>query len=540
VPTTATPVIAHVGALDLASYGDQLYPLVSSHELAKRLGDVQVAPFGPVGSVRPGASTWALGHWSEHRAHSLAARATLVLCGGGEVVHGNGSAYGPFYGLAARDVRDLGIDRWFLEALGAAEETCPVVWHGVGVPAELDPATAVRVRHALASRALVAVRDEQSRRLLEAARVERDVTVVPDSALLLPRVLPAPELDRWRKRLQADDQFPPDGPEPVIVVQGNNTMAGLAPALAAALDEIVPDFRIATVAVSPCHDDHVFVTRLADHARRRMWSVPEDAPLEAVAAAIAGADCFLGVSLHGAITAFAYGRPFASLDPFGQAKLRGFAELIGWPQARTSDPVEAVRRAGRRATGDEAPPATLAPLQARIDAHFDRVAELAAAYSARLLDPLAWEDTPVPLHLRLRRVPRPAHPAPVVDPPHLRRPDIGGNAGELRATVEEALAARLTLRAEELDDANDLQRLGQENRHLRDAIAHLEGLVHRTERESSLREQARRQIEAEVHEALVAAERDAAIVRAARGSRVFRYTRLPRALRENPDRPHDG
>jgi polysaccharide pyruvyl transferase WcaK-like protein len=539
VPTTAPPVIAHIGALDLASYGDQLYPLVSSHELAKRLDDVQVAPFGPVGSLGPGASTWALGPWSDHRTRALAARATLVLCGGGEVVHGDGSIYAPFYGLAPRDAADLGIDRWFLDALGAAEGSCPVAWHGVGVPAELDPTTAARVRRALGARALVAVRDEHSRRLLEGAGVERDVAVVPDSALLLPRVLPAPELDRWRKRLQADGQFPPDGPEPVIVVQGNNTMAGLAPALASAIDEIVPDFRIATVALSPCHDDHVFVTRLADHARSRMWSVPEDAPLEAVAAAVAGADCFLGVSLHGAITAFAYGRPFASLDPFGQAKLRGFAELIGWPQARTSDPAEAVRRAGRRASGDEVPPTTLATLQARIDAHFDRVAELAAAHAERRLDPLAWEDTAVPLHLRLRLVPRPAVPAPVVDPPHLRRPDVEANAAELRATLQEAVAARLALRGEQLDDARDLQRLAQENRHLRDAMAHLEGMVHHTEREVSLREQARRQIEAEMHEALVAAERDAAIVRAARGSRVFRFTRFPRALRRDRNRP-DG
>lgn len=532
--TTDPPVIAHIGALDLASYGDQLYPLVSSHELAKRLDDVQVAPFGPVGSVRPGASSWALGHWSEHRARALAERATLVLCGGGEVVHGDGSTYGPFYGLAPRDVADLGIDRWFLDALGAAEESCPVAWHAVGVPAELDPATSARVRRALASRALVAVRDEQSRRLLEAAGVEREVAVVPDSALLLPRVLPAPELDRWRKRLQEDGQFPPDGPEPVIVVQGNNTMAGLAPGLATALDEIVPNVRIATVALSPCHDDHVFVTRLADHARSRMWSVPEDAPLEAVAAAVAGANCFLGVSLHGAITAFAYGRPFASLDPFGQSKLRGFAELIGWPQARSSDPVEAVHRASRRVTGAEVPPASLPTLQARIDAHFDQVAELVAAHAGRRLDRLAWDDTPSPLHLRLRRVPRPAVPAPVVDPPNLRRPDVEASATELRATLADAAAARLALRREQLDDANHLERLTQENRHLRDAMAHLEGLVHHTEREVSLREQARRQIEAEMHEALAAAERDAAIVQAARGSRIFRYTRLPRALREDP------
>lgn len=531
--TTKSSVIAHVGALDLASFGDQVYPLVAGSELARRLDGPQVAPFGPLGSVAPGAASWALGHWSEQRAASLAARATLILCGGGEIVHGDGATYAPFYGIAARDAADLAIDRWFLEVLGAAERLCPVVWHGVGVPAELDPGTAARVRQALRSRAVVAVRDDRSRRLLEAAGVERDVAVVPDSALLLPRILPVAELGQWRKRLQEDGCFPPEGPEPVIVVQGNYTMAGLAPALAAALDEIVPSARIATVAVSPCHNDHLFAAALADHGRSRIWSVPEDAPLEAVAAAIAGADCFLGVSLHGAITAFAYGRPFTSLDPFGQAKLAGFAELIGWPQARTSDTVEAVRRAGRRAVGEDAPPASLPTLQARIDAHFDRVAEVAEAHSERHLEPLAWEDTPAPLHLCLRRVPRPAVPAPVIDPARLRRPDVEPDPTELRATLGRAVAVRLALRNEELAVAGDIERLTRENHDLRGAVAHLEGMLRYGEQQAALQEQARGKAEAEVDAAIAAGRRNWATLEAARHSRVFRFTRLPRALRED-------
>jgi polysaccharide pyruvyl transferase WcaK-like protein len=536
VPITTSPVIAHIGAPDLASYGDQLYPLVAGHELARRLEGVQVVPFGPVGSSGPpGASSWALGHWSEHRAAALAARATLTLCGGGEIVQGNGSIYGPFYGLARRDAVDLAMDRWFLEVLGAAERDCPVVWHAPGVPSELDPATADRVRRALVPRALVAVRDERSRRLLEAAGVERDIAVVPDSALLLPRVVPAAELDRWRKRLQADGQFPPDGSGPVIVVQGNQTMSGLAPALAAALNEISPAAHIATVAISPCHDDHRFAATLANHARSRVWSLPEEARLEAVAAAIAGADCFLGVSLHGAITALAYGRPFVTLDPFEQAKVGGFAELIGWPQARTSEVSEAVRRAHRRSAGNEAPPAVLPELQSRIDAHFDRVAELVVTQPQRTLHPLTWNDTPVPLHLRLRRVPRPALPAPAADPSGVRRPDVEADVGELRATLAEVTAARLALREEQVADARELERLIGEASDLRGALAHVEGMVRHAERELAAHEEARRSSEAALDRATSAARHNADIVRAARNSRTFRYTGFPRALGDVPE-----
>jgi hypothetical protein len=260
-----------------------------------------------------------------------------------------------------------------------------------------------------------------------------------------------------------------------------------------------------------------------------------------VAAAIAGADCFLGVSLHGAITAFAYGRPFVTLDPFDQAKLGAFADLIGWPAARTSDVGEAVRRAARRAGGEDLPPSTLPALHARIDGHFDRVAELAEvrvkarADSGRPLRPLGWQDSPVPLQLRLRRPPRPAVPAPESDPPGLRRPDVAPTEAEVRATLDETLSARLALRGEQAGDAAEVARLQRESNDLRGAIAHLEGMVRNAERQIAEHEKARREAEAELERVTDANRRYAAMVAAARGSRAFRYTRLPRALREDPD-----
>ncbi len=128
----------------------------------------------------------------------------------------------PFYGIDPADAAELRMDRWFIEVLGAAEATCPVVWHAPGVPADLDDGDAERVRAAVAGRAVVAVRDELSRARLEAAGVEREIAVVPDSALLLPRVLTPATLAGHRERLRADDRYPADGP--VVVVQGNHTM----------------------------------------------------------------------------------------------------------------------------------------------------------------------------------------------------------------------------------------------------------------------------------------------------------------------------
>ncbi len=326
-----TPVVAQIGAFDLASYGDQIFPLVAAHELGRRLDGVELVPFGPVGSTGtpsgPGSRTWALGPWSPERAAAVARRATLVLCGGGEFVQGDGGIYAPFYGIDPADAAELRMDRWFIEVLGAAEATCPVVWHAPGVPADLDDGDAERVRAAVAGRAVVAVRDELSRARLEAAGVEREIAVVPDSALLLPRVLTPATLAGHREHLRADDRYPADGP--VVVVQGNHTMTRVRrPARRSPHRQGARRPGGARCRSARATRTGGSPTRSPRHSRAAPGRVPDDSPLEAVAAAIAGADCFLGVSLHGAITAYTYGRPHVTFDPFGHPKLEGFADLV--------------------------------------------------------------------------------------------------------------------------------------------------------------------------------------------------------------------
>jgi len=521
-----TPVVAQIGAFDLASYGDQIFPLVAAHELGRRLDGVELVPFGPVGSTGtpsgPGSRTWALGPWSPERAAAVARRATLVLCGGGEFVQGDGGIYAPFYGIDPADAAELRMDRWFIEVLGAAEATCPVVWHAPGVPADLDDRDAERVRAAVAGRAVVAVRDDLSRARLEAAGVEREIAVVPDSALLLPRVLTPATLAGHREHLRADDRYPADGP--VVVVQGNHTMSAFAAPLAAALTAKVPGARVVLVSVSPCHEDGRFADEVAAALPGRAWRVPDDSPLEAVAAAIAGADCFLGVSLHGAITAHAYGRPHVTFDPFGHPKLEGFADLVGTRGWIAHDPESAAAAVARRlAAGPVVPDRAV---EARIDAHFDRVAELCEARRSVPLDPLTWDDTAACLHLSLRRVPRQVNPVPIDPVPGLRRPDVEPTRDDLRATLASVLTARASQRAEVVGNQAELVRLRAENRDLRGALAHLEGLRNALEARLELVEGERAEV--------------SAILDGARASRIYRLTRLPAALGREPAGDGDG
>jgi hypothetical protein len=539
-PPSVRHTVAHIGAFDLASYGDQLFPLVAAAELGRRLDDLELLPFSPMGVVdtgdEPNAAAWALGPWSEARAAELAARSSLVLCGGGEIVYGDGTLYTGFYGIDRRDAVALGIDKWFIEVLGPAEAGCPVVWHAPGVPAELDSATALRVRRAAEGRALVAVRDEASRRRLEVAGVETAIEVVPDTALLVDRVLTPDSLAAARERLRYANLLPPDGP--VVVVQGNNTMTPLAEDLARALDEHAADLQIVTVSVSPCHGDHLFAAELRASSTRPTWDLPVTASLEEVAATIAGADCYLGVSLHGAITAVAYGRPSVTYDPFGQAKLAGFVDLAGIPESRTGDPVDAARLVRRSAT-EGGPTTRLPQLQRDLDAYFDRLAELVER-NERERAPVTWSDTAAGLQLGLRRLPRPVAPAPATKLPALRRPALAPTNDELADAAARALSVRRRHTIDEPDEHEGVLRLQQENNDVRGAIAHLEGVVAKLEGTLAEATATEAGLRDELHQAHAAHAALEDVLASARTSRIFRLTGRPRALTpraEPPDAP---
>ena len=181
------PIVAHIGAFDLASYGDQVFPLVAAHELRRRLGDVELLPFSPMGSIgAPGGL--GLGPWSASGPLS----------------------WRPVEPRALRRRRDRARRRQRSHALlrhrprgrrRAAHR--PLVHRGArrgrgrlpgrvarpGVPLELDPDTARRVRRrGRAGRGHGAGRGLPGR--LEAAGVERAVEVVPDSAFLMPGAAP--------------------------------------------------------------------------------------------------------------------------------------------------------------------------------------------------------------------------------------------------------------------------------------------------------------------------------------------------------------
>ncbi|HLJ08550.1 MAG TPA: polysaccharide pyruvyl transferase family protein [Acidimicrobiia bacterium] len=386
--------IAVLGTFDVDNYGDHLFPRVARHEFGRRLPDAVVTPFAPYGALHPtglddGRPAESLGPWAPERARRLAADHHLVLVGGGELMHLNDPLLAPVYGASPEELVRLAPSRWFVEGLGPdLEDDCPVVWHAVGVPWAPAEEGAARLRGALGPRPYVTVRDRHSAERLVAAGVERPVDVVPDTALLIDRIMPAASLRARLDRLRAAGGYPPSG-SPALVVQGCDLLLPHLEGVAAAIEgwlsaQRVPP-EILALETGRCRGDTEFADRLARAlGSRRVWRLPDARSVEDIAAAVAGGELFLGSSLHGAITALVYGRPFVLLHLFGDAKLDGFGDLTGLERLVVHHPGDIPK--GMRSAAEPVPVGLMPSLQARIDVHFDRLADLAAERAAARAD----------------------------------------------------------------------------------------------------------------------------------------------------------
>jgi polysaccharide pyruvyl transferase WcaK-like protein len=375
------------GTFDVENYGDALFPRIGRAELARRLPEAEIRAFSPLGSDHPtrfdsGDTAEPLGRYAPDRLARLAEELDCVIVGGGEIIHDHDWELAPHYGRSAEELTALAPSRFFIDGLGPElEEECPVVWHAVGLPFDVPPAQVSRYREALTGRPYLSVRDDISKRRLEEAGVARGVALVPDPAVLLPRLLDADLLDRRLRYLRAIGSYPVRGTG--LVVQGSRVLLRWIEELAPAVARLAEDLAAPVVLLEtgPSHGDGEFAAALSGRLPGPVYRVTE-VGVEDVAAVIAGSAGFVGNSLHGNITAFAFGRPHVILGLNEESKLEGFARLID-AEACLAERPEEVASAFHRTTELGHRADLRAGLQARVDRHFDRLADVARQAASR-------------------------------------------------------------------------------------------------------------------------------------------------------------
>ena len=372
VNSSLGPRIGIWGPFDLADYGNLLQPRIFEHELLRRLPHARVFPYAPLGAEHPlamdgGRPAAPLGAWTPARRAQLAEQLDLVAVSGSDVIHVRDDLHRNAYAEADPEaVTALEPSRFFVDGLGAElEQRCPVVWHAVGVPFELDAAEATRVRNALVSKQYVSVRDPISRERLLATGTEQDIALVPDPAVLADRCFPAETIRKRLDYLRTLAWYPPE--ERPLLLQGNAAVVPDIDPFARAVSEAAqrdPGLPIVLVSLTPGQGDAEFADALAQRIDQTVFRLPAEVTLEDLVAAIASARAFVGSSTAGYSTALAFGVPGALLSADATELARTLTALL--------DDDAASDTRGERLTD-------------AVDEHFDTLAAIAEqSWSGRL------------------------------------------------------------------------------------------------------------------------------------------------------------
>jgi polysaccharide pyruvyl transferase WcaK-like protein len=249
----------------------------------------------------------------------------------------------------------------------------PVLFNAVGgtgiggLPAPIREAARERLERA----AFLSVRDPQTKEALDAWGLSVEVRLAPDCGVLVAELLPATAAadqasDATRRTVDGLRQG-------YLVFQAGRYPAwGLATVLAGQLRDIHRQTGLALLLLplgqAPGHEDLVPLRSIAQRLRDLPVKLLPDPDIDDIALAIANAALFVGSSLHGNLTALAYGVPHVG---FGARVAKLDHVLRTWDPTCPDGTVEADRIAA----------AALAAM--RLDRETLTAARASAAASAR-------------------------------------------------------------------------------------------------------------------------------------------------------------
>lgn len=323
------------GMFDMRNFGDLMFPLIAR----ERLDGMHVVPVSPTG--RDTGFVDALPSIPLARMTTGQDAAQAILIGGGYMIHGHKMHFLDEY--AADGLRDYaGPGLWLGATLAAAIRDIPIAWNAPGVPHPFARSQRPLVDAAIRAASYCSVRDKGSLELL-GPPTDGDVHIVPDPVAGITRLWPRNVLAAPFKNLIARKGARGDARYLALHFR-NRSLAKLGAAGAAAAVESFSEAQGLVpilVAVRQTHEDDVVAREIARHLTVAHILLDDPVSLMEIASVFGQSALYIGASLHGYITAAAYGVPAVLVALPSYRKFQGFLDHTArgedlakdWPSA---------------------------------------------------------------------------------------------------------------------------------------------------------------------------------------------------------------
>ncbi|MCZ4501141.1 MAG: hypothetical protein JWQ74_3698 [Marmoricola sp.] len=309
--------LAHFGTFDVHNYGDLLFPLI----VEKKLADIadEFVHISPVGGPIMYSDVSASIPFSVARNMAFDG----VVIGGGNILHSAWTDLPDYDSVKYSAYLSL----WHDAMLLATEQGIPLVTNAPGAPYDFPWPASKLIRELRSVATYFSVRDRYSSTRVAKAGV-LDALIVPDSALQLSDVLDfvSGPLSPFDGELTALNE----APYIAVHVNGRYSSSGVKE-LAALLDSLslAKQARICLIGIGPCHGDDVYAKQLGSFMTTSPVIFANPGSVTSIAKVIAGAEFYVGSSLHGFITASSFSVPaFLVASHKKQSKFRGLLEQI--------------------------------------------------------------------------------------------------------------------------------------------------------------------------------------------------------------------
>jgi hypothetical protein len=358
------------GMFDMRNFGDLMFPLIARQALEPY--GYEIVPVSPSGHETGFDDAMDSISLAEMMAGEVEAQGIAI--GGGYMIHTHKMHFLEEYAAdALHDVAGPGL--WLGATLAAAIRDVPIAWNAPGVPHPFASRQRPLIAAALRAADYVSLRDRGSLELLEPP-ADAGVWIVPDPVAGIAKLWPRGMLsERFKAMLQRKGAKAEA--RTFALHFRNRSLARLGvPGAAQMIDTFAAAEGLAPIllAVGQTHADDVLAREIGQAMKTPHILLDDPSSLIEIAAAIAGSALYIGASLHGYVTAAAYGMPGILVAQPSYRKFQGFLDHTGRHEDLAKDWPEAFGKA-RTATATPLPDS----VPAALDRHWECMAEALAS-----------------------------------------------------------------------------------------------------------------------------------------------------------------
>lgn len=308
--------IAFCGVFDLINYGDHLFPSIFKSKTTDLSLDLVLF------SVTAADCTFS-GPYTVHALKNLESMHVAnpfdaIIVGGGALIHFH--TIHQKLGLSNETFQEYPIfETWIIPSIVSRTYGIPLLWDCPGVPYDFEPALSADVKRLTDTVDYIAVRNEASRQSLLACGIASErVRVFPDSAFILPQVYPKPMLAEIARKLLGSQ-------EPYVVFHCHKNIP--EPMLLKSIETLcsleAQHYKVVLLPLAYTHADEQCLQHVNQLCANHHFHIPNQTlNMVEMMALLANCHLYIGVSFHGAITAFTYGAKTIAIDFFGYRKTK--------------------------------------------------------------------------------------------------------------------------------------------------------------------------------------------------------------------------